>query len=428
MGRPLKAARGSETTLLDLIERIPLPIAMLDGDGDARAVNQRFKRTYRADILREKEMQDVIRRPGGEWRTLELCDSGGAQRLMRAQTIQFDDGPMLILDEATDTALLQRLDTMQEQISDLKRLVVTDPLTGAWNRNHFERVVAAERERSMRYRQPVSLLFLDVDHFKLVNDRYGHHAGDSVLRELVRVVRATIRSMDGLFRWGGEEFVVLAASTGYRASAHLAERIRAAVASHVFPEAGSVRVSIGVAEHFAPETVDMWFERLDKALYDAKNGGRDSVRVDERGSSDSWAAASGRSVVRLVWQEGYECGEPEIDNQHRQLFALANECLDASFGSSPTPKPLEATVDNLISHIAKHFAYEESVLRSKGYAGLATHMQAHAALLAQAGELKAAVAAGRASSGELVDFIASKVVAQHMFTTDRKFFPLFHLR
>jgi diguanylate cyclase (GGDEF)-like protein/hemerythrin-like metal-binding protein len=271
----------------------------------------------------------------------------------------------------------------------------------------------------------VSLILFDIDHFKRINDTCGHQAGDSVLRELVSVARKTIRSIDMLFRWGGEEFVVIAASTGYRGSAALAEKIREAVETHRFQSVGSVNVSLGVAEHLAPESVETWFRRLDDALYRAKNSGRNRVWVERVGSSDLWAAESGPSVVRLVWQEAYECGEPNIDAQHRELFALANAALDASFKTAEPRAPFEAAIDKLLAHIVKHFADEEEILDACGYSDLSRHKAAHASLLAQADKLRAGVAADRTTTGELVQFLADKVIAQHLFAADRKFFSLF---
>src|ERR1019366_8731192 len=122
------------------------------------------------------------------------------------------------------------------------------------------------------------------------HDTYGHQAGDCVLRELVQVIGTTIRSIDAVFRWGGEEFVVLASLTGYRDSATLAEKLRAKVEQHRFASVGPVTISLGVAEHIAGETAEIWFHRVDEALYRAKDDGRNRVCVDERGSSDIWAA------------------------------------------------------------------------------------------------------------------------------------------
>jgi hemerythrin-like metal-binding protein len=228
-----------------------------------------------------------------------------------------------------------------------------------------------------------------------------------------------------LFRWGGEEFVVIAASTGYRGSAAVAEKFREAVEAHRFQGVGSVTVSLGVAEHLAPESAETWFRRLDDALYRAKDSGRNRVWVERLGSSDLWAAESGPSVVRLVWQEAYECGEPNIDSQHRELFALANAALDASFKTAEPRAPFEAAIDKLLAHIVKHFADEEETLEARGYNDLVRHKAAHASLLAQADKLRAGVAADRTTTGELVQFLADKVIAQHLFSADRKFFSLF---
>ena len=131
------------------------------------------------------------------------------------------------------------------------------------------------------------------------------------------------------------------------------------------------------------------------------------------------------SVVRLVWQEAYECGEPNIDAQHQELFALANAAFDASFNKATTRAEFEAAIDRLLAHIAKHFAYEEEALDARHYDDLARHKAAHAHLLKLADELRDAVVAGRTTTGELVDFLADKVVAKHLFASDVKFFPLF---
>jgi len=331
---------------------------------------------------------------------------------------------MLILDPVDNEALRQ-LDQLEKQVSSLQRLCSIDALTGTWNRRHFERTAASELERSLRHRQPVSLILIDIDHFKHVNDDFGHQAGDAALREMVSVVRSAIRSVDTLFRWGGEEFAVIAAWTGYRGAAQLAEKIRQAVETHNFPIVGSVTTSFGVAEHLAPEAIDNWFRRLDRALYQAKTDGRNSVSVARVGNSDVWAAESGPSVARLVWSEAYECGEPNIDAQHRELFRLANATLDASFESETCPGEFAATINRLLAHIVTHFVYEEQALAERDYDDLARHKAAHAALLGRAHELRAAVAVGKTTIGELVDFLADKVVAQHLFTADRRFFPLF---
>ena len=429
-GRPMNTAEQdvawlADAAVQDLIERFPLPIALLDDQGRALVLNDRFRRAYGPEALNSAALQGIIRKPIPDWQTVQVPGRGRGQIDVKAQVVGVQGNPMLILVDAADPALLQELDQLHVEITELERRSSTDPLTRAWNRGHFDSVAASELDRSLRFKQPVSLIFLDIDHFKQINDTCGHQAGDAVLRELVQAIGATIRSIDVLFRWGGEEFMVLAASTGYRAGATTAEKIRSKVAQHRFAGVGSVTISLGVAEHIATESAEIWIRRADEALYRAKDGGRNQVCVDPRGSSDAWAAESGPSAIRLIWQEAYECGEPTIDDEHRELFALANSLFDASFNAESAPDAFSAALDKLMAHIVQHFADEEVLLARHGYKDLESHRLAHAALLARAGELKAAVAAGKITLGDLVEFLANTVVAKHMFCVDRKFFSVF---
>ena len=328
-------------------------------------------------------------------------------------------------DVCDKSAACSPLARLQEHLAELERRVATDSLTGHWNRAHFDHVVDSELDRSLRYKQPVSLILLDIDHFKRVNDVFGHQAGDAVLRELAGLAGAAIRSSDALFRWGGEEFAVLAATTGYRSAGKLADALREKVACHGFPIVGAVTISLGVAEHMAGESAQVWFGRADAMLYAAKREGRNRVRVDARGNSELWAAAQGPAALHLAWQEAYECGEPTIDREHRELFDLANALLDSSLGGGNDPARVASAFQRLMEHIAAHFAHEEALLAQRGYARLEAHRRIHAGLLARACELQDAIAAGGANLGGVVEFLARDVVARHIFKADRDFFPLF---
>ena len=162
---------------------------------------------------------------------------------------------------------------------DIEMLARTDSLTGLWNRRHFEDTLEVEVARAQRYGTPLSLLALDADHFKRVNDELGHHAGDAVLREVAQQVGAGIRRSDVLCRWGGEEFMVLVPGTGLLQAAVMAEKIRQGIATHVFDQVGPVTVSIGVGEVQPGETAEAWLRRVDEALYKAKLQGRNRVVV-----------------------------------------------------------------------------------------------------------------------------------------------------
>ena len=164
---------------------------------------------------------------------------------------------------------------------DLLRIASVDPLTGALNRRSFSERAAAELNRARRFAKPACVLMLDADHFKSVNDRYGHGGGDAVLCALVRAVGETLRPTDLLGRLGGEEFAVLLPDADLESARAVAERIRQRIADLRVPEPGGTiafTVSIGAAACEAQETtVQPALDRADAALYQAKAQGRNRV-------------------------------------------------------------------------------------------------------------------------------------------------------
>ena len=128
----------------------------------------------------------------------------------------------------------------------------------------------------------MSLMILDVDHFKKINDLYGHSIGDQVLIDLSNQIRSSLRGSDSLTRWGGEEFVILCPNTTTETVSKLAERLRKEIASVKFREVGNITLSFGVAECGTEETWEQWLHRADEALYLAKSGGRDQVKTIRR--------------------------------------------------------------------------------------------------------------------------------------------------
>jgi len=197
------------------------------------------------------------------------------------------------------------------------------------------------------------------------------------------------------------------------------------VEQHKFADVGPVTVSLGVAEHSGSESAEAWFARVDKALYEAKRQGRNRVVVDRWGNSDEWATGRRAPTLRVVWQEGYECGQPLIDAQHRRLFELANALLDAAIAHDEMPAAFDAALDCLLSHVTAHFAAEEAILTAHGYRHLAAHKRAHVNLLDGAIALRAQIGAGAFKLGDLVEYLVNDVVTGHMLAADRDFFPLF---
>ncbi|MFO0753784.1 MAG: diguanylate cyclase [Thermodesulfovibrionales bacterium] len=161
----------------------------------------------------------------------------------------------------------------------LKQLSSTDNLTQIYNRFAFNDLLATELQRAQRYKTGLSLIMFDIDHFKRINDTFGHMAGDEVLKSLVRLVKGSIRNVDVFARWGGEEFMILAPETDIEAAYNVAERLRSEMEQHCFTTVGHLTSSFGIAALRAEDGVDTLVKRVDDALYRAKEGGRNRVAV-----------------------------------------------------------------------------------------------------------------------------------------------------
>ncbi|KPK17548.1 MAG: hypothetical protein AMJ67_13080 [Betaproteobacteria bacterium SG8_41] len=161
----------------------------------------------------------------------------------------------------------------------LRKLGITDALTGVYNRRQMDRAVGEAVERHKRYGASSSLLLIDIDYFKRVNDEFGHAAGDRVLRELAALMRRSLRKLDLVFRIGGEEFLVLLPDVKRAGAAEAAEKLRREVASADLHPGWKLTVSIGVGQLGPGEAREQWIRRIDRALYAAKDSGRDRVVV-----------------------------------------------------------------------------------------------------------------------------------------------------
>ncbi|TVP83522.1 MAG: PAS domain S-box protein [Thioalkalivibrio sp.] len=163
---------------------------------------------------------------------------------------------------------------------ELARQASHDRLTGLYNRWKFEEVLDLELERARRYGTQFSVVMFDIDHFKYVNDRFGHDTGDRVLQRIGELVGQQVRRTDILARWGGEEFMLLLSETGLEQARQLAESTRIRVGQADFPESGRLTISLGVTEYRPGETVPEMLKRVDNALYAAKQGGRNRTVSD----------------------------------------------------------------------------------------------------------------------------------------------------
>lgn len=161
----------------------------------------------------------------------------------------------------------------------LDQLAFHDPLTQVGNRRLLEREMALAIARWNRHRVPASIILLDLDRFKAINDTFGHETGDRFLVRLADIIRQRIRETDQLIRYGGEEFVVLTPDTRLAQAALLAEHLRELIREQLVADGAPVTASFGCAELASGETSESWLSRADAALYRAKNAGRDRVKL-----------------------------------------------------------------------------------------------------------------------------------------------------
>jgi diguanylate cyclase (GGDEF)-like protein len=207
-------------------------------------------------LLRRKEDNEARLRHGRfllEEMTLEL---GQKNEILRAEIIR-------------RKAIEQRLEALAD----------TDQLTSIYNRRKFDELLNIELRQETRYPRGLCLMMLDIDHFKKINDRLGHAAGDTVLKEIAHLIDDSRREADTFFRVGGEEFCLITFASNGANLETAAEKIRKTIAQHDFDKAGHLTISIG-ATHYRPgDDYDSLFKRVDGALYKAKQSGRDQVVI-----------------------------------------------------------------------------------------------------------------------------------------------------
>ncbi len=298
-------------------------------------------------------------------------------------------------------------------------MAMKDRLTGTWNRVRLEEEVQKEIDRSERYGHPASLIMLDLDFFKQINDQFGHRVGDLILKEFCLVVKRCIRTTDILARWGGEEFVVLLPNSGFSQARRLSERIRAAIEKHHFHQGVKITTSIGLSTCQPEDTLDSWLERADKALYRAKSAGRNCVKSEFLSMKELPTELS--NPVQLFWHGAYESGNTLIDNQHRALFEEANTLFQAILDNSPKAK-ITSLVASLILEIEQHFKDEESIFQCAEYSGWQYHQKIHSHLIKRATNLYRRYDAGEIKESELLHFFMYELVSQHILIEDTKYF------
>ncbi|ADK83298.1 diguanylate cyclase [Sediminispirochaeta smaragdinae DSM 11293] len=179
--------------------------------------------------------------------------------------------------EEKNRDLCEKHDQIKRINIELKRISVKDELTGLYNRRKIDDLLKHEWERTIRYKTKFTVIMMDIDHFKKINDTYGHDAGDLVLKKLSRILLDNIRKADSCGRWGGEEFLIICQEADCHQSLILAERFRDTISKHRIPDLPSVTASFGIASSEESSSIQTLLKAADSRLYEAKLQGRNRV-------------------------------------------------------------------------------------------------------------------------------------------------------
>ena len=217
----------------------------------------------------------LMQKEGTGWKVLHLHIS----EPWREQE-QGESYPLKLLEEKNrilNEAVAEKTRELQEALLKMEKMATIDKLTGAYNRYKFEEKANHEISRARRYGHPLSLILMDIDRFKDINDSLGHLMGDTVLQQTAHIIANHLRDVDSLARWGGEEFIILLPNQSLEEAALAAERIRKLVSTNNFDGSTKVSVSMGVSQYGQGESLDDLLRRADRLLYQAKQTGRDRV-------------------------------------------------------------------------------------------------------------------------------------------------------
>ena len=262
--------RGDEL-LVRLQERSPRTIKiLLTGQSDLSGVKRSINEANLYRFLEKPFLNDDI----------VLTVRAAIRAYQQERDLIEQNEKLLQMNADLEALVTMRTQELVEKNQQLEILSVTDKLTGLFNRRKLDEAIEKELELSARYGVELALILVDIDHFKHVNDSYGHAAGDMVLAGVADVLRTCTRDTDAIGRLGGEEFVVLCRRSSRDGAIAAAENLRIAIAGHAFPGAGPLTASFGVAAYRNGDSRDSLLERADAALYSAKRNGRNRVEVE----------------------------------------------------------------------------------------------------------------------------------------------------
>lgn len=294
-------------------------------------------------------------------------------------------------------------------------LAMLDPLTKQFNRHRLEMDMDEYLEVGQRKEMVASLLLIDLDYFKEINDKHGHDVGDRIIVMASQIISSSLRSDDQLYRWGGDEFLVLTPHTDVDGAARLAQRILEKFKNTNFPTIKTQTLSIGCAQHFPYEPKEAWFKRVDLALYKAKQLGRN--RVESWNNSENLPS----SMNKKRWEDLFESGHAVIDSQHKALLDLSNELYEC-LGSGNSTENVDSILDRVSEDLKSHFTYESALMKNMGFPLYDEHLEIHKQLVMDYDALRLQLKTGVLSLGGFFNFVSESLIEGHILKEDMKFF------
>lgn len=304
--------------------------------------------------------------------------------------------------------LIKKSEEHKSLIQKVTAQATIDELTGIYNRRHFNERVHKALVMANRYGHPLSLIVFDIDHFKRVNDKYGHDIGDEVLIQVSQFLKKTLRETDLYARWGGEEFIVMLHDTHGEAAKKVAEKLRVGIEQLHLGYDFSITASFGVAERYPGENYNGWFKNADQAVLQAKENGRNQVVFHV--ISDTLID----ELKDIPWNSTYTSGIFKIDQEHAELFkALSN------LYNSEDPDNFQASIANIIELTKVHFEHEEAIMTLVHYPGYEKHVKNHRELIDNT--VRVIHDSDDPSQSKQVAYVIKELVIDHMLSMDMMF-------
>jgi len=317
-----------------------------------------------------------------------------------------------------DVILINLVEITEQKKNEetMKKLALKDELTGLYNRHFLENIIPDEIKRADKDGYPVSVIMVDLDFFKRINDRCGHPIGDSVLQQTAAIIYENIRNSDYLIRIGGEEFLIFMPYTNLNGALVAAEKLRYELEKNDHPIAGRYTASFGVAQRLEGEGYIGLYNRVDEALYRAKRSGRNCViSAKEIESSES-------ASKFLQWKHEWNSGNKLIDDEHKELVDIANSLINITYIPDNMEKELEQ-LDNLIVKITEHFNDEERILKEIKYPDYDEHVKEHKSLLEIASHIRDICIKGELNLVYVHSFVVDQMIKEHLLQKDVDYFP-----